>query len=128
MAHDEGPALGGKDFYTQNKFAQKIQLVDALAGAKLSGERLNDWRRLKSRLHQVTRYRNHMAHLVLVNRVQNRVLTPTLQQPWFKPERKDVPRYALRDIEEIAVKVDAARQDLWQFVEMITLHLADRAG
>src|SRR4051812_33995358 len=66
MSHDKGPSLGGKDFYTRNKFAQKIQLADALAETKLSGERLKDWRRLKNRLHRVARYRNHMAHLVLV--------------------------------------------------------------
>jgi hypothetical protein len=119
MSHDEGPAHGGKHFYTDKTFAQKIQLVDKLADTSLAGERLKEWRRMRNRLHQVARYRNHMAHLVLVNRVQNRVITPSLQQPWFKPEREEVPRYALRDIEEIAAKVDAAREELWKFVQMI---------
>ena len=60
-----------------------------------------------------------MAHLVLVDRVRNRVITPMLTQPWFKPERKDVLGCALRDIEGVAAEVEAVREELWLFVQTI---------
>ena len=119
MSHEGGPAVGGKDFYVRKKFAQKIQLVDALAHTELSGVALTRWRRLKTCLHGVARQRNHKAHLVLVDRVRNRVITPMLTQPWFKPERKDVLGYALRDIEGVAAEVEAVREELWLFVQTI---------
>jgi hypothetical protein len=119
LSGGEHPTSAGKTFYVGKKFAEKIKLADAVTERTLSGEDLKSWRRLKNRLHDVARRRNHMAHLILVNHQVNRVVTPMLRQPWYKPSRSDVPSYALRDVEKVAADVDATRLDLWEFVRKV---------
>jgi hypothetical protein len=116
MSNRAGPKAGGEAFYTNTNFKTKLRMVDQHMRASLSGAKLKTWARIHSRVVGVSKARNHMAHLVLVNHVANRVMTPMLQPAWFSPKKKDVKTYALRDVEEWAKEIDEARLELWEFV------------